>query len=175
MRRESGVSTARELRHRGRYAAWEARHSSVGGAWNGANSSITPNILYAARRDCRATPRPQMMVSVYPSPYLEKTMCVSNTEKSTVALRSWRYVTAEAMHSTMAWRLMLRSWRSQMTGDETTHVCFWTMSKPNWRRDGATRDSGDSATRRRDGATSPLEAHKDPSWRCSRKSTSTSL
>ena len=30
-RRERGVSTARELRHRGRCPAWEVRHSCVGG------------------------------------------------------------------------------------------------------------------------------------------------
>ena len=32
MRRERGVSTAREGLHRGRYAAWEARHSGMGAA-----------------------------------------------------------------------------------------------------------------------------------------------
>ena len=43
-------------------------------------SSITSNILYAARRDCRANPR------VWPPPYLEKRMCVNNTSNSTVRL-----------------------------------------------------------------------------------------
>ena len=46
---------------------------------------MTPNILYAARRACRATPRPQMMISVWPPPYLEKSKCVSNTNNSTIA------------------------------------------------------------------------------------------
>ena len=51
----------------------------------GKKSSITPNILYAARRDYGTTVRQQMMISVWSPPFLEKRKCVSNTNNSTVA------------------------------------------------------------------------------------------
>ena len=35
LRRERGISTALEQRHRCSYAAWEVCHSWVGGAWKG--------------------------------------------------------------------------------------------------------------------------------------------
>ena len=51
-------------------------------------SSITPNIPYAARRDCSATPQAQMMISVQPPPYLEKRKCV-NFEKKIIIVLCW--------------------------------------------------------------------------------------
>ena len=47
----------------------------------GKKSSITPNILLAARSDCLTTPWQQIMISLLPAPYLEKRKCVSNPNR----------------------------------------------------------------------------------------------
>ena len=48
-------------------------------------SALTQTILYAARRDCRATARPQIMISLRPPPYYENRKCVSNHINSILA------------------------------------------------------------------------------------------
>ena len=64
--------------NQGRHSNWLLLTTSY------ALHTVSPDILYAARRDCRATPRAQMMISARPPPYLEKRKFVSNTNNSTV-------------------------------------------------------------------------------------------